>query len=877
MISFWFWMVLFFVLKTVSCLESCWKCCMFGDYFGSCQGPLCQCNQGQFCFNDYECGDGLYCSRPEQICTSCLDCPGEGCRGRCRGANRSMSVDEVYKRFLGLDLSLANRHSFYWNCSRAFNTVNRIGCPCNKNLNISCVTGATCIKGIYGGGDPAGSNDIILTGRVVTGVCQACPKGYVCNDGYTTIECKDGYYCPGNGSEMIMCPAGYYCNNRSTRPEPCRYAGVYSGNICKEGSSVGNTLCQGGYYCPNTSTELPCPQGTFCRGQNVQPKKCPLLTTCDTGSIVPNGPSGYVWIVVGFVILVGFIIKSGMLGWLWKKFKKRRADDKNSIIIDIKEDEERVRIEEIHYQDLHVGTWLANNSGVLKGGKVNAIMGSSGCGKSTLIELIRGRIEERDLAGGTVSVRFNSGDVLEYDVTENSKQLGDLRKTIGFVPQDDLVFGDLTVRENLWYSCKLKGGGKSAEDRVHKVLNELGLAKIADKIVGSVGKRGVSGGQKKRVNIGMELVGLHPLIFMDEPTSGLDSTGSYEVLKFLGKLSDQYGITFVCVVHQPRFSSFMLFDHLVLLGKNGCVFMGSTSSSLAYFSLGLGASINHNDNPGDAIMDMITYGFHSKEGGHVNASDLNRLWIEKGIHWIDEFNKTCGEDMLKDCVFRYDDKIESIIDEKEVYSAYDLIKFFEEYGGGIGISHQDAKRFIGNNMMMIKASEFKHRWKEVCSRRALLEGGNTWLSVIESILSIIAPRNILFDASIDRWKKMRIDSLVLRFINKLRKRKGNDWVGSGEDVLDKEILYTTLRIKRACVDMILSRGCSRSDIKKRMYDGRLFKQGCVLIRRRWISFARSPWFVQLCVTMAAALIVGAIHGADWDIGGFNGNIVMAMA
>jgi len=850
----------------------CWKCCMFPSYFesSSCPGKLCFCNENRFCYDDYECGDGLYCSRPNQTCVSCLKC-NRDCPGKCNGINASMSEDEAFKRLSGFGVETANKHSFYWNCSRSNRGVlNNIGCPC------PCIPGTVCIKGVFGRAE-----DIILTGGVVNGVCQACPEGYVCSGGGNGSNiCSAGYYCPIGASIMIPCPEGYYCPEKTVQPQTCNYAGVYKGNICKLGSKVGNTLCPGGYYCPNTSTEIVCPAGTFCRGQNIMPRECPVLTSCQVGSVVPSGYSGVVWIVVGSVFLLG------ILYWGWCIWKKRydgiNINMGRSVVIQV-HNEDRVKIHEIRYQNMSVGTWLADNSGVLKGGRLNAIMGSSGCGKSTLIELMRGRIEEKDLVTGYVDVVFENGRKIGFD-PKGSRELGIFRKLVGFVPQDDLVFGDLTVKENLYYSHSLKR--KEDDYIVDKVLLELGLMKIANKIVGYVGKRGISGGQKKRVNIGMELVGLHSLIFMDEPTSGLDSTGSYEVLKFLKTLE---GITFVCVIHQPRFSSFMLFDHLTLLGKNGCVFMGSSSASLAYFSLCLGCRINHNDNPGDAIMDIITYGFKyggedGKESKHVDASDLHELWISKGgIEWVNEYNKICGDDLVEHSDFSFNELIEDAINQHTVYDCYQLIMFFEKYGDGLVVSWKDAKAFIGHEGF-ITSAEFKHRWKEICSERALIEakGGNTWLSIIQNIICIRTPKSILFNVSIDRWKKLRIDSIVLQFLNKLRGHRV--WVGRvrSRNELEKEILYTTLKMKMKKTGGVLCQQYSRNGEVISTEDlGNTIKtwirQSGVLMMRRGVSFLRSPWFVQLCVTMAAALIVGAIHGANWDISGFNGNIVMAMA
>lgn len=139
---------------------------------------------------------------------------------------------------------------------------------------------------------------------------------------------------------------------------------------------------------------------------------------------------------------------------------------------------------------------------------------------------------------------------------------------------------DLTVYQNLFYNANLRLPPQYSErmkqDIVNDVILTLGLIKIKDSVVGSPEKRGISGGQKKRVNIGMELVAQPRVLFLDEPTSGLDSSGSMQVARCLSKLKD-LGITVICVIHQPRYSIFTTFTHCVLLAPGGkTVYLGPT-------------------------------------------------------------------------------------------------------------------------------------------------------------------------------------------------------------------------------------------------------------------------------------------------------------
>ncbi len=871
-----------FLVPGMGCVD-CWKCCLFGSYYkifdNSYYRQICNCNNGSFCEYDADCGSGLYCTYNalHPVCKSCLECDNARCTEYCSGINTTLSEDAAFKVFLDDPLAVPNKHSFYWSCPQSTNSVSPPGCPCNKKLNISCVNGSSCVPGIYGT-----SSDIVLTGGVlnygsIQGLCQSCSSGYLCDNGYNAIPCPPGSYCP-NSSSIFTCPPGYYCGNSSTTPVSCKYAGVYRGNICERNSTIGNQLCPEGYYCPNVSTKYICPSGTYCKIQSISPTPCPVLTRCNEGSSYPQGPSWIVWIIVSSVLLLGLII-------IWFPFQNLYIWKTKDIRIESIPKWKSVRIHEIHYANMSVGTWLADNSGIFMGTKLNAVMGSSGCGKSTLIELLRGRVEPRTLCHGNITVYFKSIDrsTLRYNVNENDWDLHQFRKYIGFVPQDDLLYSDLTVKENLIYSHGWKLF--HTNEIIDTVICKLGLTKIAHNIVGSVQKRGISGGQRKRTNIGMELVGIHPLIIMDEPTSGLDSTGSYEVLKYSKDYIEEFGTTFICVVHQPRFSSFILFDNLTLLGKSGCVFTGSPSECLAYFSLGVRASLNYNDNPGDAIMDMITYGFTSKDSKRLESTHLPELWRTKGQQWLSQFKKQVGNcDTIICNDYNINDSIISIIANfNDVYDAYEMVKFFEIYTG-IVIALKDAQRFVGGHT--ISSKEFIRRWSEICSNQNIDDVSNSlMLAKLEKTIIYGAPQSILFDENVDRWKQIRIDALVVEFIHKLLKATGKDTSkiikGVGHDwrgILDKEILYATLKIK--CVyttqhtasatdpEIYSTNDCNRPSMFTKMYN---------LICRRTVSFQRSPWFIQLCVTMAAALIVGAIHGSDWNSSGFSGNVVMAMA
>ena len=163
--------------------------------------------------------------------------------------------------------------------------------------------------------------------------------------------------------------------------------------------------------------------------------------------------------------------------------------------------------------------------------------------------------------------------------------------------------------ENLYYSAMLRlpRTMKASQKAriVEDVIEMLGLDHVRHSRVGSVEKRGISGGQRKRVNIGTELVANPSLLFMDEPTSGLDASAALEVLSSLRRLAD-LGLTIITVVHQPRYSIFSSFHTVLFLGQGGqTVYLGRTEEALDYFE-SLGFDLPDNENPADFLMDVIS-------------------------------------------------------------------------------------------------------------------------------------------------------------------------------------------------------------------------------------------------------------------------------
>lgn len=207
---------------------------------------------------------------------------------------------------------------------------------------------------------------------------------------------------------------------------------------------------------------------------------------------------------------------------------------------------------------------LSNLSGYVEPGQMLAVMGPSGAGKSSLLDILA-RKHKRGVASGNILLNGVSPSVRQF------------RRLTGFVDQDDSLMGTLTVRETLTYAAMMRLPRQmplqAKLKRVEEVIQELGISKIADSQIGMPGKRGISGGEKRRVSIGKELVTSPSLLFLDEPTSGLDAYNAGVVMECLHRLAHEGKRTIVVTIHQPRSNIYQMFDSLMLLSTGQMVFL----------------------------------------------------------------------------------------------------------------------------------------------------------------------------------------------------------------------------------------------------------------------------------------------------------------
>ncbi|MBA0776844.1 hypothetical protein Gotri_011786, partial [Gossypium trilobum] len=230
-------------------------------------------------------------------------------------------------------------------------------------------------------------------------------------------------------------------------------------------------------------------------------------------------------------------------------------------------------------------------SGMVQPGEMLAMLGPSGSGKTTLLTALGGRL----------------GGHLNGTITYNGKPFSNsMKRKTGFVTQDDVLYPHLTVTETLIFTALLRlPNSFTKQDKImhaEAVIDQLGLTKCKNSIIGEPFLRGVSGGERKRVSIGQEMLINPSLLFLDEPTSGLDSTTAQRIVSTLLDLTEG-GRTVVLTIHQPSSRIFYMFHKVLLLCDGNPLYFGQGSATMDYFSsIGYVPSVAMN--PSDFLLDL---------------------------------------------------------------------------------------------------------------------------------------------------------------------------------------------------------------------------------------------------------------------------------
>ncbi|KAM0893124.1 hypothetical protein ACQ4PT_025321 [Festuca glaucescens] len=241
---------------------------------------------------------------------------------------------------------------------------------------------------------------------------------------------------------------------------------------------------------------------------------------------------------------------------------------------------------------------LSGISGHAGPGEVLAIMGPSGCGKTTLLDTLAGRL----------GPGVNETGLILINGRREKLAFG----TSAYVTQDNVLMSTMSVREAVYYSAQLQlpGTMPAAEKRAHAdgVIREMGLGDAMDTRIGGRMTKGISGGQRKRLTICVEMLTRPRLLFLDEPTSGLDSAASYHVMSHIARVAAREGMTVVAAVHQPSGDVFDLFHNLCLLSHGRTVFFGAASEANQFFTQS-GFPCPQLRNPSDHFLRTINKDF----------------------------------------------------------------------------------------------------------------------------------------------------------------------------------------------------------------------------------------------------------------------------
>ena len=283
-------------------------------------------------------------------------------------------------------------------------------------------------------------------------------------------------------------------------------------------------------------------------------------------------------------------------------------------------------------------------------GQLIGIMGGSGVGKSTLLNVLNGKYP---LHSGKITING-------YDVHENYKELEGL---IGYIPQDDLLIEELTVYQNLYYNAKLcfkDFNQDQIHEKVTQTLEDLDLMDTKDLKVGDPLNKFISGGQRKRLNIALELMREPYVLFIDEPTTGLSSMDSEKVMNLL-KEQTAKGKLLIVNIHQPSSEVYKLFDKVWILDKGGYpIYQGNPIDAVVYFK-----TVSSQVNAAESECPHC---------GNVNPEQILKIVESRKI---DEYGKSLKERKIQPETWyeRYKSKIENFLQRKEVEGGLPSINF----------------------------------------------------------------------------------------------------------------------------------------------------------------------------------------------------------
>ncbi|CAF0843270.1 unnamed protein product [Adineta steineri] len=394
-----------------------------------------------------------------------------------------------------------------------------------------------------------------------------------------TLACCPGHFCPKGQVCMIPCRTGAYCPSplpgrngtcQTTVKCPYHQATNYDQYGC--GGSIIEGFCPAESYCPNSSISLPCPNNTnYCPTGTQNALPCPSGFVCIAGRARRTRLITLVLILVISTLII-FAVGAEISQWLSltkKSFGQHELIDPPGVSDYFRERDPSTSPEQHIQLHIHMNRAKLRNvtrfdtnlnegfTGRITAGKLTALMGGSGCGKSSLLETIHGR--RRLQKDGYIT--FAKHEPLSNKLTDY----------VGYVPQADIMHNDLTVFETVYYSARtrrLNDSKKVIINDVCFVLEKLGLKTMHNNMT-----KNLSGGQRKRVNVAMEVAACPKVLLLDEPTSGLDTVSCddlFELLQLI-KFSAAGPVTIIMVIHQPSQELFLKIDDIFFLTPLCCL------------------------------------------------------------------------------------------------------------------------------------------------------------------------------------------------------------------------------------------------------------------------------------------------------------------
>ncbi|KAI1769433.1 hypothetical protein GGR53DRAFT_158788 [Hypoxylon sp. FL1150] len=500
----------------------------------------------------------------------------------------------------------------------------------------------------------------LCANNTVNSLPQFCPPitdcqiarlaGFTCSFGgrnigmgpFEPVVCQQGYYCPtsSGGRETFICPEGTYCQPGAPTPTPCSV-----GSRCPEGSTyetflipiavliIADALLAIGFLWyllrrrflrsreQHASSARSKRRNTFARASSGY-KEIPDETEAPMQATYMPGADGW----TGFEAALeypGYSPRSSSALDMSDSSSSSFSPQLRAFVESMRRATDGARFGlSFAYSDLSfrpkgsAKPILQNVTGSIDRGSLTAVMGGSGAGKSTFVNVLMGKTKN---TGGAVMINSVPGKIKKY------------KKLIGYVPQDDIVLPELTVYENILHSARIRlpraWSDVDIKAHVNSVIDCLELSHVRNSLVGSVGKPVISGGQRKRVSIGMELAAAPMAIFLDEPTSGLDATAASSIMRTLKAIA-RLGISVIVIIHQPRMEIFEMIDDLILLANGQIIYEGPEGGVRDFFE-NVGFSFPEYSNFGDVVTDIITgNGRAYKRSGDISKDALIANWAQ---------------------------------------------------------------------------------------------------------------------------------------------------------------------------------------------------------------------------------------------------------